>query len=566
MTVKKYQITSEGLIDANRFSEKRRGDPEERNKCPEAFLFSIEEAKTLYNIRDIIIDVNSKYSDIPKNSFTDEIINKILDEYIAEIERKRISKRALIRMNEKAKNGATWTATAFYKFGAKNKPFTQEFYKISTSNPEQIPDRIISVETCPAYYEAKNQADRARALGINELYQYVSSIELNVLQSLNLIIIKINENKQAQKDAKPGASLATICSGDKFYNIVSSNITNAINSIGTNAKRPIIRKGRNKQGQQIDIAEYMTNAGLKISFDDFNPFTNSGFLTVGDPNTDKLLLQAQLIARETKQQAFEISINDFMSFRGISDNKTANESARAACEMLTRARLEIDASTKNTSIFGGLNFVQECYVISQSGAGGNKIYINFTDKVYKHILELSAKGQQIEQLDRNIVLIPNKQNTAYNIAREFSRNLRINAGGKTSHRLSVKTLLSYCPLLPLYPENKEDAKKDNYLDYPSQAPDRIIKPFIKALTYLTEEDTANKQYKVFESYTFTDKNDKPLSAAKLTAAKHDYKIFINLYVNVVFANEPNYTNLIERKIKRAEQAEKAADKNKPGSN
>ncbi len=577
MTVTKYYPTPEGLLDDKRYQEKRRGDPEQREKCPEAYLFTVKEAKTLYTIREIILDVTVEYRSmiggidpekekerIKRNIKPEQLEGIKQDAIIAEIERRKISIKLLREMTEKAKAALTWTAVSQFQIGKKGRPLIQEFYKVSTSNPEQIPDRLVTIENCPEFYAADTQAAKAKVLNIPELYLYVSPAELDILHDITILLYKIDAEKRAAREAGTAQDVAPYeTDNERLISVVSTPLTNAFSSIGANAKKPVVRKGRDETGKQIEITEVLTNLGIKVTFNDFTPYKYNGFVTVGDPNTDKLLTQAQIVAMHTGQKDIEIPISEFMDFRKIpqSRRKDAIEKAENACDNLYKAGLNVDARSEYASIHGGFRYVQKAFVSCSKGRGGNKICIQLSDDLFNHLIEMKGKGQQIEQLDKHILTLPDNQITAYNIAREFSRHLRRNAGGRNSHKLSVKTLLSCCTILPLYPENSEDAGKENYLRFPSEAPDRIIKPFIKALDFLTAADPKNEKYKVFDSYRFTGKNGKQLTDAELAEAQTDYNLFINLNVTVVFDIEPNYEHLIESKAKQKEKAE-AAKKDK----
>lgn len=562
MTVKKFYPTPEGILDDNRYQEKRRGDPEQREKCPEAYLLTVKEAKTLYTIRDIILDVTVKYSGmiagadpekeqerIKRNLNPEQIEGIKQDEIIAEIERRKISVKLLRNITEKAKAAATWTAVSQFKIGQKGSPLIQEYFLIQTTTPEQIPDRAITPENCPEFYSAENQAEKARALNIPELYLYVSPVELNILHDLNILIERIDIVKQAQiNEPRTGVKNPET---EKFYSVINSNVMNALYSMGANVKKPTVKKARDEKGRQMELTEFINNLGDTVSLKDFNPFNNGeSIISVGDPNADKLLLQIEILTMQTRRQEFDIPISDFIRFRGLSEKKSdkATDKARKACTTLANAQLTIDHSNETASLFGIINYMQECYVLSKKGRGGNLIHVKLSDKLYEHIISMSDSGQFIEQLDKSGMQIPDNYGTAYNIWRKFSSNNRIKAGERASHRLSVKTLLSFT-LLPLYPVNDADIGKPYYLRYRSEAKERIIKPFIEALEYLVDN-------KIFKEYTFTKANGKKLNDAELEQLNDNFALFSSLNIDVVFTNEPDYTHLIENKAKQKTKAEK----------
>jgi len=538
------KLTKTGQAVQLNLNTARFNDPEERNKCPEAYLLSIKEAELIAKVQIILAEVNAPYIKLEAEGTditTPEIQEAILNNYYTTFKARRISIKKLQAIIDKTRTALYWGVDLSRIEIGGNKRNAQ-YYTVRTSTPDTIPEFDITYDTHKAFFEADNMRDRARAINIPELYLYVTYGEIRTIHYINYVIKRWN-NPNADKKELPLID-------ETFITTINSPELNAFSNIGVNARFPTVKKGRDDKGKQIDITEYATNIGVKLSFPDFNPFGNTGIISVGDPNTDKLLLQAQLYTMQTGKQAFEIPLSEFKEFREITDNKTATEKAKRACETLLNAKLMV--SDEHSEFFGGANYVQECYVVSRKGRGGNVIYINLSDKLYKHILDMSKSGKLISQLDRRCVTIPDNYATSYNIFRKYSEHLRTNAGKATSHRLSVSTLLNYC-CLPLYPVKKEDIGKDNYLRNRGEAKNRIIKPFVNALEYLVDN-------KLFKEYTFTHTNGKPLTPKELKAVYEDYNLFSSLNVDVVFTNEPDYEHLIEARNKQKDKAKKAKDK------
>jgi len=547
MSIQKYQLTEEGLIK-DRPHALLLDAIEKRERCPEAFLFSDNDIKLIYKAREAIIEVTGKYKDIPEENFTEELHAQILADYSAAFGRKR---GPIQKLTEKLNTAYYWTASIYeVKIGKKSQGrLVFESYQITTSTPERFPDRIINPDNCPEFFTAKDTAARARALGLDELYLYASKSEISTLQSLGLIFSKIDDAKTATP-----AELVN----DKFLNIVSSQIMNAPSELGASTRKATIKREMTERGRQISIAEYMEKNNVVISLSDVLP--NNSILSAADPNTDKLLLLAQYITVKTGKRELYISLDDFMKFRGLTDRKTAIEKAGKAADNLDVLRFRlIDDSPEIKGIKSKLNihYVQKSAFITQKGRAGSYIYLKWSDDVYEHLLELAGRGQQIEQIDNRVLALPDNQGTAYNIFREMEHHTRRNAGRKNAHVIGVDTLINCCYLLPLYPENSEDAGKENYLRFPSEAPARIIKPFIKGLDFITAGKQKNKDFQLLDRYTFKHKKGGTLTAAELSAALKDYKKFTALNIEYKFVNEPDYEHLIEQKAKQTEKAEKA---------
>lgn len=537
-------VTDESGKDLSNFITTRTLDELRAN--PEAFLLSEAEDVLVTKARQVLQILNDKYKDVAEKDFDRDVKAQFYADFISQAKAKRLPITKLKNLVYKFQGSQYWTVLFIGIEFTDNDVYERQ--RLITSNPDVrlSHDNIIDMKTCPEYYKATTRAEKAKALNIPDLFYYIPAVELDTLSILTALF-KYESDLQKSPAAK--------VEDDLFFHVVNSSPLNAFWAIGKNAKTPETKKGRNEKGKEISIAEYATNIGVTLSFKDFNPFSQSKEISIGEPNADKLLMQSQLVCMKTQRQDFEISLTEFMEFRKIKDRKSAIEQAKQACFTLLAASYTIEAENKAGSVHGGINYVQECYVKTKgknSGRGGNTIYIRLSDKLYRHILEMSGKGQQIEQIDKRAVSIPNNQGTAYNIFRVYSSRLRMNSDSPAnSHRLSVQTLLNYCPALPLYPAKSEDVGKENYLRKQSEARDRIITPFVKSLDYLVDKG-------FFSEYTFTHSKGKPLTDKELTNMHDDYNLFASLYVDVIFTNEPDYSLLNENKAKQKAKAEKAS--------
>lgn len=536
-------VTDESGKDLSNFITTRTLDELRAN--PEAFLLSEAEDVLVTKARQVLQILNDKYKDVAKKDFDRDVKAQFYADFISQAKAKRLPITKLKNLVYKFQGSQYWTVLFIGIEFTDDDVYERQ--RLITSNPDVrlSHDNIIDMKTCPEYYKATTRAEKAKALNIPDLFYYIPAVELDTLSILTALF-KYESDLQKSPAVK--------VEDDLFFHVINTPQLNALWAIGQNSKNPDVKKGHDEKGKNISIAEYATNIGVTLSFKDFNPFDTGNNISIGEPNADKLLMQSQLICMKTGCQSFEISLTEFMKFRKISDRKSAIEQAGRACETLLKASYKINAENESVSLRGGINYVQECYVKTKgknSGRGGNTIYINLSDKLYQHIINYSKKGDFIEQIDKRIASIPNNQQTAYNIFKFFGSNCRINSDKPTSHRLSVQRLLDYCPALPLYPAKDEDIGKEYYLRFRSEARDRIITPFIKALDYLVDKG-------FFSEYTLTHSKGKPLTNAELIKVYDDYSLFVSLNVDVVFTNEPDYKLLNENKAKQKAKNEKTS--------
>ena len=94
---KKYKITQEGIIQ-DRPKALLIDAIENREKCPEAFLFNEDEIKLIYKARDAILEVTAKYKEITEENFTEEIEAQMLIDYTAAFKRRRVPLKKLNKL------------------------------------------------------------------------------------------------------------------------------------------------------------------------------------------------------------------------------------------------------------------------------------------------------------------------------------------------------------------------------------------------------------------------------------------------------------------------------------
>lgn len=538
----------------------------DREQHPEDYLFTAAEFKLIYKAREAVIDIADRYHNAIKENFTPDLQAQMLIEYAAAFRRRRIPLTKMRKLAEKAAEGRYWSlelkkVKLFGKYGAN--PY--EIFELTTNTPEEYPPREITPDNCPEYYKAASIASKAQALGIPAFYRFVSIPELNIINSLNVIIAQIQAaEEQARADAEANEALKAAQSladyKDTLLPLVSSPILNARNNIGSNARKPAESSKRlNEKGEQISIFEFQSN-NVDFVLESAAPIKNV-LLTVGDPNTDKLIKQALYITMQTGAQKVVITSEDFKTFRKLKDRKTITENMNDATLGAEISRYREHTITPQTTKRKSIPYFKSVEYESKRRAG-SKITLEWNDEIYEHINTYTRAGTQIMLYDPRINYLPNNKRTEYNIINKMTEHTRTNAGRPNAHTLKVKTLLDVCHMLPLYPETKEEQGQEGYLKFPSQAPEKIIIPFVGALDFITEPTQPCADYQYLKIYKFTKAKGQELTPGELSEALKDYKKFINLNIEYKFTNEPDYTHLIDAKAKRQELAAQASAKKK----
>ena len=509
----------------------------ERKNNPGLFLFNSDEFKLLNKAGFLIMQSNEAFFIMPLD---DEKAALLKTKCLESFKKEHISIKKLKAMIEKIKSSFYWSIEPDVEPITDKKGVVIESvsnnYKVIISTQEENQNIFLS-ENHP-FFEAQTIKECLSALQLSDLYLYVSVFERATINFSEFILENSEENSEVSE-------LLALNNKDIFFGYPSSIITNAYHNIGANARKPKITKRRNEKGQQISIAEYLSH-GVVLSLDEIIE-TNKLF-SVGDPNTDKLLLQAQIITMQTKQREIIINLSDFMTFRGLNDRKNAILQASEAADNLYNCSLSLESDIDDIKAFDRFRYVDRCKFTAFKGRKGCEIYLEWSPAFYNHIKQLIDKGQQIEFVDNQVSMIPNKKPVSYNIARKLFDHLRFNVGKKNAHIIGVKTLLESCNTLPLYPETSEDGKKSGFLNYPSEATHHIIKPFLEGLNYLTKEPCH-----ILESYNFTYKG-KPLDNSEVSEVIKDYKRFIECNIEWKFTKEPDYKNLIDSRNNHQEKS------------
>lgn len=510
----------------------------ERKNQPGLFLFNSDDIELMNKAELLIMQSNEHFFMM---SLDDEKAALLKTKCLESFKKEHISIKKLKAMIEKIKTSLYWSIEPDFEQITDKKGVVVECatnnYKVIISTQEE--NQNLSLSENHPFFEAQTIKECLSALKLSDLYLYVSFFERVKIKNFEFILENSEENSEESK-------LLSLNNKDEFFRYPSSIITNAYHNVGENARKPKITKQRDETGQQISVPEYSSH-GVVLSLNKILDKTIET-LSVGDPNTDKLLLQAQIITMQTKQEKMTITLSDFMKFRGLNDRKNAMLQASEAVYNLRRCQFYLEEDINNIKVFDWIPYMQRCKFEISKGRRGCEITIRWSSDVYEHMKKLIDKGQQIEFIDPRILMIPNNKPIPYNISRKLSDHLRFNIGKKNAHIIGVKTLLESCNTLPLYPETSEDREKSGFLKYPSEATHHIIKPFLEGLDYLTKEPCH-----ILESYNFTYKG-KPLDNSEVSEVIKDYKSFIACNIEWKFTKEPNYKNLIDNKNDHQEKS------------
>ena len=254
--------------------------------------------------------------------------------------------------------------------------------------------------------------------------------------------------------------------------------------------------------------------------------------------------------RHALVDTFEVTITlaEFMEIEGLKDKRNAREQFRAAAECIISLSLNFDYETfkgtgKHRKLvkehFGYylLEGTTERRTLEKDPIVNSEIVFTFSIKVLeyfctRHILPLNIKLFRIN---------PKTHPHAYNIGRKLMEHFNANAWKGEPVRLSIKSLIAYCPELP----SVEEVREKEHRKYR----EKIQEPVQRELDALADE------YGIIESWHYCHSGGVPLSDEEL--ANHNFKDWLDFQIEFTL---PDYPDITERRKKFLAKKKKHAAK------
>lgn len=282
-------------------------------------------------------------------------------------------------------------------------------------------------------------------------------------------------------------------------NLEQQEIAQIRQGIATNQLSKIIADKKNTEYDPFTgISIYQKNQDFQLSFIDTDFSKVRGYTA-----TTAILLDI-IIYKLTKSGAntpvINITLDEFMKLRGLTNKKEARKQVKADLETLFNCRVSFTDSTTGKY----QNFI-DLHVLDSKGIKNSVITVTLGLSFFTLI-----KNYPLMLMPLNVFSIDLKANPhAYYISRKLAEHKRMNLGKANENIIAVKTLIEACPLLPTYEEVSQAGRQVNQ---------RIIQPFINNLTALEE----------YFTWEFCNTKGTSLSDEQLELS--DYDTFINLFI------------------------------------
>lgn len=493
---------------------------EMRKKYSADYVLTEQEAKYIKKAELVFVDAAKKYISVDDAELhTPTVQAAMREDVFTAFKRKRLSASKILKIAERVRQGSYWSYELVGIEIPENETAAREIYRIECRiNGETEREQEFDTFSLEAFFKSDSPRERAKLLNIPDDVLYLPSFELRALK----LLWKICKEKEITKQ-DPSV----------YWLIKTSPVLDVLSEIGSEA----VAGSEFVEGFSKSYKLKAAN-GVTITID-ASAYNDVGQL-LKTPNADKLMTQFNHKAVEQGfcSQTVELTLDEVMDARRLTDRKAAADAIRAATRLLYA--LSVNIEDRETGSFRMRRIVQAADYIAGKG---RKPYatITYTDDYFKHL----KNTQQIMQYHAKLQQIPNNKPHAYNFAKAFDTQKRRNAGKPEGieNKLSVLTLLKKSGL-PRY-----DKLKDK-----GQASQRIIMPFITALDYL-EEDIQLFTYEF--QHPKRGNNSTELTDEELDKLYHDYSFFTGLMISVTWYDEPDYQHLVERKKEQIKKAEKA---------
>lgn len=441
---------------------------------------------------------------------------------------KRISCKTLRKHYDRLNGLKYWSAklTQIGIGGGKGKR-TVYGYEIVSNLPE-INGKTVRTDNTNAFNKniPEDIAEQARQLRIPDGVLFVSDAEIFALEYMRPVWLYVLADKQ---DTSPYKWTANTAASNAFTNIGALSVLNADEMQAYDDRNRIVIKHIITGTKGVKI--YTTDEGFKLSF-----------LSAG---IDMLYTQLLQKAIEVGSKTVPITLDEYMSTRGLKDRSSADEQLKKELLGLKHSEIGFTGSAwekgKGKEVFGIVSILQAVYGISsEERSKGRKIeYVaQFSEAVFE---DMKAAPKKL--LPQAALKIPSKRPNAWKIVNEFSTAYRTNGASNRPQtcRLSVKKLLD----MLTYPPYETLADK-------GQAGQRIIRPFLRDMDLI--EELGIFSYQLQHKQIAGGRVE--LTDDELDRYETDYTLFSSLIVEVKWLNPPDYSNLKEKQMERLEQANK----------
>lgn len=253
-------------------------------------------------------------------------------------------------------------------------------------------------------------------------------------------------------------------------------------------------------------------------------------------STNQLFDVLMVVLSETgaKSPVVNISLDDYMKLRGLTDKKEARKQVEKDLNVLFNARISCKGKARK-----GIKDFTYARIFDSVGIVNGIISVSFGTKFFYDVIVKSPVMQYPALSWR----LDNKRNpNSYYFLRKIAEHKNMNVGKKNENTISVKTLINVAVSIPNY----EDVKKSD-----RAFGRRIIDVFERDMTAL--EPTLTWEY--------CHSNHTPLTDMELENL--DYTKFANLFISIGWKDYPDMTARIAKMEKdRKARARAKAKKSK----
>ena len=490
------------------------------------FVFSDKESRYIKRAATIQDEILHNYINVDEEQLkTDAMQAEMLQAVSVAFKDKRISCKTLRGYYDRLQGLQYWSLSLtnidIHKGEDKRTAYGFEII----SNIPAVNGKRVRTDENPQAFATTDIGEQAKLLQIPDGVLFIPHTELHALERLQPVCLY-----ESGKIAADGAD---------FWSMKSSPLLDVFSGVGSPALTGKELQDSFGGGNMYEIVS-ATGARIYIDKDQYSQ------LLFTSPNMDKLIKQLnhKAFVNGFKSKTVTLTLDEIQEARGVKDRKELDKSVRAALNGLFAIMLTYEREDSTGKDFKKRRIIQEIDGVSGHGKGHSAQYsATYSDAYFNHL----RSTPQVAQLPTEILKIPNNKPHAYSFATAFYEQKRRNIGKAQGieNKLAVKTLLNYSSL-PSYDKLKDKA----------QAAQLIINPFLEAFDYLEEQEilTYELQHSARDA---KGGNGVTLTDEELDRVYRDYAFFSSLIVKVTWRKEADYSNLLQAKRNRLEQANRS---------